>query len=95
MKTIQPVNTWINGSVQTATKFGMDSIFDNLEDSATFYYQLFYSTLDAESNEVLTQVAQGNLTISGADYENWNDSPNVNDAAYQWGATQLGLTIVA
>jgi len=95
MKTIQPVSIWINGSVQTATKFGMDSIFDNLEDSATFYYQLFSSTLDAEDNEVLTQVAQGNLNITGADYENWDNSPNINDAAYQWGATQLGLTIVA
>lgn len=94
MKTIQPVNVWLNGSVQVATKFGMDSIFDNLEDSATFYYQLFSSTLDAESNEVLTQVAQGNLSMTGADYENWDSSPNINEAAYQWGATQLNLTIV-
>lgn len=94
MKTIQPVSIWVNGSVKTSTKFGMDSIFDNLEDSATFYYQLFSSTLDAESNEVLTQLAQGNLSMTGTDYENWNDSPDINDAAYQWGATQLNLTII-
>ena len=94
MKTIQPVSIWTNGSVQTATKFNMNSIFDNLEDSATFYYELLSSTLDTEGNEVLDQLAQGNLSMTGADYQNWDASPNINDAAYQWGATQLNLTIV-
>lgn len=94
MKTIQPVSIWTNGSVQTATKFNMNSIFDNLEDSATFYYELLSSNLDTEGNEVLTQLAQGNLSMTGTDYQNWDASPSINDAAYQWGATQLSLTII-
>jgi hypothetical protein len=91
MKTIQSVNVWQNGVVKSATKFNMNSVFDNLEDSATFFYELLSASQDAEGNEVLTQVAQGNLSFNGADYEGWDGS---NDAAYIWGAAQLSLTII-
>jgi hypothetical protein len=91
MKTIQSVNVWQNGEVKSATKFNMNSVFDNLEDSATFFYELLSASQDAEGNEVLTQVAQGNLSLSGAGYEGWDGS---NDAAYIWGAGQLSLTII-
>jgi len=91
MKTIQSVNVWVNGQVKSATKFNMNSVFDNLEDSATFFYELLSASQDAEGNEVLTQVAQGNLTMDGQEYQNWDDS---NDGAYTWGATQLSLTII-
>jgi hypothetical protein len=69
----------------------MNSVFDDLETSATFYYELLSVSQDEEGNEVLTQVAQGNLSMAGADYQNWDDS---NDGAYTWGANQLSLTIV-
>ena len=91
MKTIQSVNVWQNGEVKSATKFNMNSVFDNLESSASFYYELLSVSQDAEGNEVLTQVAQGNLSMVGADYQNWDDS---NDGAYTWGANQLSLTII-
>lgn len=91
MKTIQSVNVWQNGQVKSATKFNMNSVFDNLEDSATFYYELLSVSQDAEGNDVLTQVTQGNLSMVGTDYTNWDDS---NDSAYTWGATQLSLTII-
>jgi hypothetical protein len=91
MKTIQSVNVWQNGQVKSATKFNMNSVFDDLETSATFYYELLSVSQDEEGNEVLTQVAQGNLSMVGADYQNWDDS---NDGAYTWGANQLSLTIV-
>jgi len=91
MKTIQSVNVWVNGQVKSATKFNMNSVFDNLEDSATFFYELLSASQDAEGNEVLTQVAQGNLSLNGAEYEGWDGS---NDAAYIWGADQLSLTII-
>ena len=91
MKTIQSVNVWQNGEVKSATKFNMNSVFDDLETSATFYYELLSVSQDAEGNEVLTQVAQGNLSMVGADYQNWDDS---NDGAYTWGANQLSLTII-
>jgi hypothetical protein len=86
MKQIQPVSIWYNGTMIAATIFNMNSINDNLTDSATFYYQLF-------SSENL-QLAQGNLTMTGFDYEAYSTSPDSNSYAYQWGATQLNITLI-
>lgn len=91
MKTIQAVNVWQNGQVKSATKFNMNSIFDDLETSATFYYELLQVNVDAEGNESTEQVAQGNLSMTGAEYQAWDDS---NDGAYTWGAGKLSLTII-
>jgi len=91
MKTIQPVNVWVNGSVKSATKFDLNIVYDNLESSATFYYQLLAVQVDAEGNESTTQVSQGNLSLDGDAYQDWDGS---NDAAYIWGANQLSLTII-
>lgn len=91
MKTIQAVNVWQNGQVKSATKFNMNSIFDDLETSATFYYELLQVNVDAEGNESTEQVAQGNLSMTGAEYQAWDDS---NDSAYTWGAGKLSLTII-
>ena len=86
MKTIKSVNVWQNGQVKSATGFNMNSVFDDLETSATFFYELL--VVNEDSTE---QVAQGNLTMSGEDYQNWDDS---NNGAYTWGANQLSLTII-
>ena len=86
MKEIQPISIWYNGIMVMATIFNMNSINDNLTSSATFYWQLFSST-----NQ---QLAQGNLTMTGFDYEAYSTSPDSNSYAYQWGATQLNLTLV-
>ena len=86
MKEIQPVSIWYNGIMVAATIFNMNSINDNLTSSAIFYYQLFSST-----NQ---QLAEGNLTMEGFDYEAYSTSPDSNSYAYQWGATQLNLTLV-
>ena len=86
MKQIQPVSIWYNGQIIQATIFNMTSISDNLIDSATFYWQLFDATN--------LQLAQGNLTMGDADYIAYSTSTTANDYAYQWGATQLNLTLV-
>jgi len=86
MKQIQPVSIWYNGIMLQATIFNMTSISDNLSTSATFYYQLITS-----SNQY---VAQGNLTMTDFDYDAYTTSPDSNSYAYQWGATQLNLTII-
>lgn len=91
MKTIQPVTIWINGEDKQATKFSMAIIADNLDTSATFYYQLLEVVTGEEGSESTASLAQGNLTLSGDAYQNWNGS---NDSAYGWGAAQLNLTIV-
>jgi hypothetical protein len=86
MKQIQPVSIWYNGQMIPATIFNLASINDNLINSATFYWQLFDATK--------IQVAQGNLTMGGADYTNYSTNPDSNEYAYQWGATQLNLTLI-
>ncbi len=86
MKQIQPVLIWYNGQMIVATIYNMNSISDNLSSNAIFYYQLF-------SSENL-QLAQGNLTMDGFDYEAYSTSLDSNAYAYQWAATQLGLTII-
>jgi hypothetical protein len=70
----------------SATLFNMVSSNDNLLDSAVFYYYLFVN-----SN---FQVAEGSLTMSGADYITYSTSTTANDYAYEWGAAQLNLTLV-
>jgi len=86
MKQINPVAMWVNGKNVNAIFINLYSINDNLENSATFYYQL----LSAE-NESLSA---GNLTISGEDYEVWGANENVNLAAFEWACTKLNLTLV-
>jgi hypothetical protein len=86
MKTIQPISIWYNGEMVQATIFNMASVNDNLINTAIFYYQLFSSAN--------IQIAQGNLTMEGFDYQAYSTSPDSNNYAYQWGATQLNLTII-
>jgi hypothetical protein len=81
MKTIQSVPIWNNGSPKNATILNAYSVSDNLIDSATFYYALLSSNLE--------QLAQGNLTMSGADYQDWQQ----NTFAWEWIASELNLTI--
>jgi hypothetical protein len=85
MKQIQPVSIWYNGQMIQATIFNMVSISDNLSTSATFYYQLYDNTK--------LQLADGNLTMDGADYTTYSTSSTSNDFAYTWGAGKLNLTL--
>jgi hypothetical protein len=78
MKTIEPVQIW----KQTATIFSLVCINDNLLNQAIFYYQLL--------DDNLVDCNSGNLTMIEPDYSfDWGN----NDAAYNWAALQLGLTI--
>jgi hypothetical protein len=85
MKQIAPLTLWVNGTQQTATLFSLISINDNLVNSATFYWQL----LDADASKL----ADGNLTMDEADYTAWSSQPDVNQAAYNWAAEQLNITL--
>ena len=86
MKQIQPVSIWYNGQMVTATLIKMTCTNDNLVDSSTFYYALFVNAN--------FQVAEGSITMSGANYITYSSSSDSNEYAYQWGATQLNLTLV-
>jgi hypothetical protein len=85
MKQIQPIQIWVNGSLQTATVFNLIIINDNLLNSATFYWQL----LDADA----VKLTDGNLTIGEPDYDVWGSTADVNQAAYEWAAKQLNITL--
>jgi hypothetical protein len=82
MKTITPISIWDNGTNQSASILNAYCINDNLSTSATFYYTLL--------SDSMQQLAQGNLTMSGDDYDAWQ----TNDYAYDWVAAQLNLTII-
>jgi len=85
MKTISPIQSWINGKSVTATIFNLYPIGGVLGSSASFYYSL----LDSD----LANVAQGNLTMSGDAYAAWG---NDDEYAWDWAASsdQLNLTII-
>jgi hypothetical protein len=85
MKQIQPIQIWVNGQQQTASVFDLIIINDNLNNSATFYWQLL------DSAELKLQ--DGNLTMSEPTYDQWGTQSDVNQWAYEWAATQLNLTL--
>lgn len=78
---IQPITIWKNGEAKAATQISATIISDNLTDSATFYYRLL-----TEEDE---QVAEGNIGISGEDYENWFS----NEDAYTYVAGKLNIVL--
>ena len=90
MKSIQSVQVWKNGQEKSANKFSLILINDDLATNANFYYQLISSVVDGE-NESSEMVADGNCSMSGEDYQDWDDS---NDGAYTYVAGKLNLTIV-
>ena len=86
MKLIEPVSIWDNGTTQEAKILNAYAINVTLGNSATFYYQLFAETAELA---VGTQLAQGNLTMTGEAYAQWE----MDDYAWDWVAEQLNLTI--
>lgn len=86
MKTIEAVSIWDNGTVQEATILNSYAVNVTLNTSATFWYGLFTETTD---NNVGSQVAQGDLTMTGEAYTQWQS----DNYAWDWVASQLNLTI--
>jgi len=88
MKQILPVQIWNNGSVQIGNFINAIIIFDNLKDTAEFYWSI-YST-DPNGN-ILTI---GNFTMEEPDYSVWDSTNDINEAAYEWICSKLGLTLI-
>lgn len=87
MKIIETVPIWDNGTVQEAKILNSYGTNTALGLQATFYYSLLSMGV---SGSVGSQLTQGNLTMSGEDYQNWGDD---DDYAWDWVAEQLNLTI--
>jgi hypothetical protein len=86
MKQINPISMWVNGKNVNADFITLYSVNDNLQTSATFYYQL--SSADNQN------LASGNLTMSGEDYIAWGNGGGINLAAFEWAALQLNITLL-
>ncbi len=87
MKTIEAVSIWDNGQVLEATILNAYAVNVTLGTSATFFYTLFVKNEDGTQG---TQVAQGNLNMTGEAYAQWE----VDSYAWDWVAAQLNLTII-
>jgi beta-lactamase class D len=85
MKTIEPVQVWYNGQEVNATVFNAYVTDLRLNVSANFSYQLFL----VNENNMLIQVNYGNITMSGQDYQDWDQ----DSFAWDWLASSLNLTI--
>ena len=86
MKKIEAVSIWDNGKVQQAKLLNAYAVNVALGTSATFYYQMLSET---EEGNVGMQLTQGNLTMSGEDYSQWE----VDNFAWDWVAEKLNLVI--
>lgn len=91
MKAIQQVQVWKNGEEKLANTFNLILINDDLKSRATFYYQLLASS-EEEGNVSSEMLADGNVGMSGQDYDDWDNS---NDGAYNYCAGKLNLVIIA
>ena len=89
MKTIEPVMVWFNGQEIQATVLKAIVSNDDLQNTATFQYQLMKENSVNEFYSYLESVVQNFLTITGEEYLAWDS----NDYAYNWIANQLNLTI--
>jgi hypothetical protein len=94
MKSIQPVTIWKNGESQEANILNAYIINDDLATSCLFYYQLCSSGEGTEAMPLVIgqTLAEGNITMSGENYLNWDNS---NEAAYVYIAEKLNLTLIA
>lgn len=84
MKSIQPINLWVDGSTKEATQLTLFITFDNLETEAVFTYHL--------SDNDNTLLRKGSFTIDGGDYQLWGQSLDANADAYQYAASLFNLT---
>jgi hypothetical protein len=94
MKSIEPVTIWKNGESQEANLLNAYIINDNLQSSCSFYYSLCASGEGTEAMPLVIgqTLAEGNESMSGQDYLDWDNS---NDAAYAYIAEKLNLTLIA
>ena len=92
MKNISPVSIWKNGQNKTASILDAIIINDNLSSSCTFYWMLKEADTVVDEQTVAGQtLADGNVTMSGEDYDNWDGS---NDYAFEYIAEQINVTII-
>jgi hypothetical protein len=93
MKKIQPITIWKNGESQEANLLNAYIINDNLATACSFYYSLCSSGEGTEAYPLVIgqSLAEGNITMSGDTYLNWDGS---NETGYAYIAEKLNLTLI-
>jgi hypothetical protein len=94
MAQIQPVQVWFQGEQHNANVFSLYSKYDNLIDSASFNYQLIELIINTPDDQTSQMLINGELTINGADYAQWDAEVDANAWIYQWAADQLNLVLI-
>ena len=90
-KQIEPVTIWTNGESKVAEFLNAYGTNVVLFKNGAFYWSLSTKVVDAEGNDVPgEQVAQGNLQMTDAEYQLWQD----DEYAIEWIASKLNLTII-
>jgi len=79
MKRITPIEIWENGDILKAELLNLKVIYDDLKESANFYYSLL--TIDGNL------VTEGNIIIDWEDYVKYN----TNEDAYNFAIFKLKL----
>jgi hypothetical protein len=88
MKQIQPIGIWKDGTVRNGSFFSLLSVYDNLVDRVSFWYEIKDVNDPTEATVALTK---GNIDLTGNDYTGW-DGTNVQ--AYVLIAGKLNLSLV-
>jgi hypothetical protein len=93
MRKIEPVQVWKNGEQLEANILNAYIVNDNLQSSCSFKYSLNTSGEGTEAMPLIMgqAVAEGNINMSGQDYIDWDNS---NEAAYEYIAEKLNLTLI-
>jgi hypothetical protein len=93
MRKIEPVQVWKNGEQLEASLLQATIVNDNLESYCSFYYQLMTGGDGTEAMPIAVgqSVAEGNISLTGENYLDWNGS---NDFAYSYIAEKLNLTLI-
>lgn len=98
MAKIEAKSIWKDGQNQNVDQISIHIVHDDLISNATFYYRMFGAIPPTEEGGEVTYgptVSEGNVSISGEDYDTWGESANVNAAAYEYVCNKLGLVLVA
>jgi len=94
MQHIQPVTLWFQGTTKTANIYDLSIVNDDLSTRASLYYKLGNETVQAEGEPSIIWLQDGNLTITGQDYQDWDADPSANEWIYNWSAGQLNITLI-
>jgi hypothetical protein len=96
MAQIQPISTWYQGQERQANIFNLYGTGNNLINlgSATFMYQLIELIVISPEEQTSQTLVSGELSIHGAEYEQYCSETDPNAWIYQWAATKLNLVII-